>query len=255
MMTLSFDRLKSAYRSYLQGLVPKTRKDCPPPSELMRFFSEDTSRRFKSRILDHIAGCGPCAEEFEIGLGMDRAARAFTAAAAKLAEEAQKTATPRKSTRGFWGLDRLAAAGVGLAALAAGILILAGRPTISSLDEPLVLRAGSEPISIRLDAPLGQVDSNAAITFLWRAGDVSLGESCHVSLFDDTLVRVWEGRTINSGSLFLPQAVQISLVAGRRYYWGISVFSGDEKVDSDLAEFWLEPGLREANSSTIPVKK
>lgn len=254
-MSLSLDRLKSAYRAYLQGLVPKTRTSCPPPSELMRFFSNTSSRRFKSRILDHVAGCGLCAAEFEIGLGMDRAARAFTAAAAKLAEEAQETASPRKSTRGFWGLGRIAALGASLTALAAGIMILAGRPTSLPVDEPLVLRATSAPLSIRLEAPLGSVDLNAAVAFLWRAGDGSLGGPCHVSLFDDTLVRIWEGWTTNSGSLFLPQAVQISLVAGRRYYWGISVFSGDEAVDSDLAEFWLEPDLREANSSTIPVRK
>ena len=98
-MNISDDRLKRAYRSYVDGLCRGTRKDCPPPADLARFFSAGASRPFKAGILDHVAGCGSCAREFELFLAMARSTRAFAEQSAILLQAGTQDQNPRSSLR------------------------------------------------------------------------------------------------------------------------------------------------------------
>lgn len=255
MPNLSLDRLKRAYRTHLRGLAPDTRLDCPPPAELMRFFSDDASRGLKTRILDHVAGCGPCADEFEILMEIDRAARALGESTAKLAGSRSGTPFRKRETRGFWSLGRLAATGAGLAAAAAWIFILGDRTMNPRPDEPDVLRVVKAPAGIRLDGPAGPVDAGTAVAFRWSLGGDPAGAEILVCLYDESLACLWESQTDDAGVFFLPQDIQVTLIPGRRYYWGVTLLSVGDGADSDLNEFWLVSRRREANNSASPVRK
>jgi len=250
-MKLGLERLKTAYREYVRGLNPPTRADCPPIDELTRFFCSQTSRRRKDRILDHVSRCGPCAEEFDMLIGVDRAARSFADSAGHLAPGPAQRFRPRKRTRGFWALGRLAAAGAGLAAVALGLWIALGRPT-SPPDDDMALRSVGQDPAITLVGPAGSVDEQTKIAFRWRISGEYANASWVISLFDDSLILIWESAPSAAGQILLPPDIQASLGRGRKYYWGISLVSEESESDSDLAAFWIE---RSAKSSPNPVMK
>lgn len=258
-MSLSPDRLKRAYRDYLRGIVPSTRSECPPPGDLMFFFKAQATRRFKARILDHVSRCGPCAEEFASLLEVDRAAREFTAYAEQLCPERGRPRHRRKFSSGFWGLGRLAAAGVGLAALAAGLLVLTDRGPVAPPGPAMTLRSAGTILLVHLDSPSGIIRRNEIVAFRWRpSGTQPLG-ACVVSVFDDSLLRIWESPPVSTLSVNLPAAVQSTLLIGRTYYWGLSLVSGNSDEASDLEAFRIEEDdaqeRGEAKSSNKPVRK
>lgn len=242
MLRLTFDRLKGAYREYLRDRIPSTRTECPPPSELMLFFSSRSSRRRKSRLLEHVSRCGPCAEEFEMMAGVDRAARLFAGQAALASRRKKDPPLFRKMTRGFWEMGRIAAAGAGFAVLTAGILLLTSRPSSLLPREPVTLRSPDSSIDVRLVSPSGRIGGHEAIVFRWRPVRLEQRGNWVVSLFDDSLARVWEIRTDIARPVSLPREIQARLVPGRRYFWGISLVSEGEPWDSDLEVFWLAAG-------------
>lgn len=236
-MNISDDRLKRAYRSYVDGLCRGTRKDCPPPADLARFFSAGASRPFKAGILDHVAGCGSCAREFEIFLAMDRSTRDFAEKSTILLQAGKKDQKPR-SSRGFIVLGRWLFAGVGFAAASGLFLFLARKPADGPAAAAEVFRSGRAP-GLSLNYPRGTVEGRSALVFSWRPVERSAGETYVVNLFDDALRRIWISPVIKETSLVLPEEIGRSLEFRRRYYWMVERSSLSPASESDLVPFTL----------------
>jgi len=184
---------------------------------LARFFSAGASRPFKAGILDHVAGCGSCAREFEIFLAMDRSTRDFAEKSAILLQAGKKDQKPR-SSRGFIVLGRWLFAGVGFAAASGLFLFLARKPADGPAAAAEVFRSGRAP-GLSLNYPRGTVEGRSALVFSWRPVERSAGETYVVSLFDDALRRIWISPVIKETSLVLPEEIGRSLEFRRRYYW------------------------------------
>lgn len=235
-MNVTEKALKAAYRRYLRGLWPETRQNCPPSADLVEFFRDDSPRRHKNRILDHIAGCGACAEEFEILLTLDRKSRAFSAEVARLRAGASSGKKSRRMNRGFFGAVRWALAGAGLAA---AVLILWLRPpgAVYSPDDPGPLRS-VDAVAIIPEAPSGRVDTASSLVFRWRIEGWEKGTMpCVVVLYDDSLLEIWRSRPVQSNRCALPEDVRKALIPERAYFWGISSAPGTGIFESDLATF------------------
>ncbi|MCX6565235.1 MAG: hypothetical protein NTW38_02225 [Candidatus Aminicenantes bacterium] len=236
-MNVPDEYLKAAYRRYLGGLLPSSRKDCPLTADLIRFFSAGSTRRFKSRVLDHVAGCGFCADEFEILLDMDRDARAFSAKLERLRNE-DGPAERRLLNRGFIAMGRWLFVGAGLAAVFAGILILAtGRMRIP--DDAETYRSGDSQ-TILLEHPRGPVDGNSALVFRWRPADRRPADAYVVSLFDDSLRQFWKSPPVESLTLILPREVQMTLGPHQKYFWMVAALAESGSAESDLELFIIE---------------
>jgi hypothetical protein len=236
-MNVPDDYLKAAYRRYLDGRLPSSRKDCPPTADLIRFFSAGSTRRFKSRVLDHVAGCGLCADEFEILLDMDRDARAFSEKLERL-RPADESAERRPRNRGFIAMSRWLFAGAELAAVFAGLLILAtGRKRIP--DDAETYRSADSQ-TILLEHPRGLVDGNSALMFRWRPPDRSSTDTYVVSLFDDSLRQFWKSSPVEALTLILPREVQMTLVPHQKYFWMVAAHAESSSAESDLEVFIIE---------------
>jgi len=229
--------LKAAYRSYLDGLRPDSRKDCPPTADLIRFFSAGSARRFKARVLDHVAGCGFCADEFEILLDMDRNARAFSAELERL-RQAGKPAEHRRLNRGFIVLGRWLCVGAGLAVVLAGLLTLATRRIKTPFDAD-TYRSAESP-ALFLECPLGPMDGNSALIFRWRTPNRKPGDAYVVSLFDDSLRQFWISPPVEDSNLILPEEIQMTLVPRQKYFWMVETRSEFSSAESNLELFIVE---------------
>jgi len=235
MLNIPDESLKAAYRSYLRGLWSATRRNCPPTADLIRFFSARSPRRFKMRVLDHVARCGACAEEFEILMGMDRQARAFSSEVARL-RTPSGTVKNSKSSKGFLGSGRWLLASAGLAAVFLVLLLRLSEPGVAP-DGVGMLRSAA-PAEIIPEVPSGKVDTTAPLVFRWRfSGGKEEGATCVVFLYDDSLLQIWESPTSESQSCVLPREIQKSLVSGRTYFWGVSAAPGSACRESDLVPF------------------
>jgi len=236
-MNIHDEYLKAAYRSYLDGLRRGSRMDCPSTADLIRFFSAGPPRRFKARVLDHVAGCGFCADEFEILMDMDRDARAFSTEVERL-RKAEKPDERIRSNLGFIILGRWLFAGVGLAFVLAGILTLATRRIKPPFDaDPY--RSADSPALI-LECPLGPVNGHSTLVFRWSSPDRKPGDAYVVDLFDDSLRQFWISPPVEDSYLILPEEVQKTLVSHRRYFWMIESRSGSSSTESDLELFTVE---------------
>ena len=236
-MNIHDEYLKAAYRSYLDGLRGGSRKDCPPTADLIRFFSIGPPRRFKARVLDHVACCGFCADEFEILVDMDREARAFSMEVERL-RKAEKLDERLRLDRGFIVLGRWLFAGVGLAVVLAGILTLATNRIKLPFDaDPY--RSADSPALI-LECPRGLVNGYSTLVFRWHSPDRKAGGAYFVSLFDDSLRQFWISPPIEELHLILPEEVQTTLVPRRRYFWMVKSRSGSSSTESDLELFMVE---------------
>ena len=234
-MNVTEKDLKAAYRRYLQSLRPETRHSCPPAADLIEFFRDDSPRRLKNRILDHVAGCGACAEEFEILLALDRKSRAFSAEIARLRSGSSVRKNGRRS-RGFFGAVRWTLAGAGLAA---AVLLLWLRPPgmFFPPNDPGPRRS-ADAVEIIPEAPNGRVDAAQFHVFRWRIEGREKGTMpCVVVLYDDALLEIWRSRPVQSELCPLPDDVWKALVPERPYFWGVSSAPGTGIFESDLATF------------------
>ena len=236
-MNIHDEYLKAAYRSYLDGLCRGSRKDCPPTADLIRFFSIGPQRRFKARVLDHVAGCGFCADEFEILMDMDRDARAFSTEVERL-RKAEKHDERFRLNRGFIILSRWLFAGVGLAVVLAGILTLATRLIKPPFDADPYRSADSS--ALILECPRGPVNGHSTLVFRWRSPDRKPGDAYVVGLFDDSLRQFWISPPIEDLNMILPEEVQTILVPRRKYFWMVESRSGSSGAESDLELFIIE---------------
>lgn len=237
-MNVPEDALKAVYRRYLQDLRPATRRDCPPAADLILFFSDNAPRRIKKRVLDHLAGCGDCAEEFEVLLSIDRRIRNFSDEVARVFQ-ASAIKGRKGMKRGFLGSVRWALAGAGLAAIALFLRLQPFEALFLPRDDGP--RRSGASAEIILDAPRGRVDAAQPVVFRWRIeGFDGPAPSCVVALYDDTLLEIWRSQPDRDAACFLPAAVRESLVSGRDYFWGVSSGPGPSGLESGLASFSVE---------------
>ena len=232
-MNTSHDQIKAAYRGYLRGRIPESRSACPDPEKLQRFFLAGSSRTSKKKILGHIARCGPCADEFEMFLSIDREAGQFARSLERF-YSARCPAESRRLRRGFLPAWEAALIGTGLV-----FLVLSVLSAIPGLFRPPAdgsqVRAPLIP-SVRLLRPIGPVPASRDILFQWRI-DVP-AEYFILELFDEALTLLWKSPPIKSRGFILPAEAAGLIRPGKKFFWQVRVYGrSSPPFESGLKEF------------------
>jgi hypothetical protein len=63
---VSDDKLRAAYEQILSRWAAGSRKHCIPPEDLLASAEQRLTRNRELEVLDHIMGCRPCREDFEL---------------------------------------------------------------------------------------------------------------------------------------------------------------------------------------------
>jgi hypothetical protein len=71
-MKMTFDELKSSYKSHIRQQVPSSQVGCPSPETILHAFEPSTSSADKAKVVNHVAGCSLCLREFEFWLSFLR---------------------------------------------------------------------------------------------------------------------------------------------------------------------------------------
>ncbi len=219
--------LKTAYREHVQNTTATQEKDCPTAEDIWRLFSEKTSGKRKSRLVDHITTCFFCFREFEAFLEISRAEENLVREVQpRFRSDARKAPLPM-----VW---RYAGAFLMVMAILAAALLSTKWLGFPKRPEERGRLSGQ----IRLLAPGQETALRSPLVFRWEA--VALSEYYVVEVFDETLLPVWKSAQLTITSCEIPKQIKEQMAKERTYYWMLTAFSpGGTKTESSLEEFKL----------------
>jgi hypothetical protein len=193
--------------------------ECPPSDDLVRLVTREAGRKERRRTLDHVAGCGECAQILRSLL--------------RLSDEVDRItgkAEPRKKPMLIRGRRAALAALAGLA----GLLVVTY--AVIRLTERPVVR-GTTGVEVRLVSPkAGAALAGADIELRWEAVPKAAGY--RVELFDRSLAKLWGSAALTEVRLRLPAEARATLHEGETYFWRVTATLDDgQELQSKLAEF------------------
>ena len=218
-MSSDLDKLKELFQGYAASKASPSREGCPAAAEIVDSFEPGASRRQKKRVIEHIAGCPFCREEFMM-LVRRRAAEGVAEA------PAPSWAAGRRARVPLW---RFAAAMIGLVLTVSSLVVV-----VRQRDRWNVIRSGGA--AIRLLAP--KPDQRLSSPPLCRWEDRADADHYILELFDEALLPVWTSGPISGSELRLPPEVYARLLQGRRYFWMVTGYSGQAPIgESRMGRF------------------
>lgn len=228
-MSSDLDKLKELFQGYAASGTQPSRRGCPSSIEIVDSFEPRASRRKKRRIIEHVARCPLCREEFM--MLVER--RASQPVAAEVAPPSRT-----REYRALAGADRVqrpkviwrfAAALLGLGLMVSSLVIV-----VHQRDRWNVVR--NSGATIRLLAPKADHVVSRPPLCRWQARTVA--DYYVLELFDGSLLPVWTSGPVRESELRLPSDVFAGLVAGQRYFWMVTSYSGQAPTgESPMGRF------------------
>lgn len=228
-MSSDLDKLKELFQGYAASSPHLSRVGCPSSDEIVASFEPRTSRRQKTRIIEHIAHCPLCREEFM--MLVERQSREPKAAEPATPSRAGKHRGLRgagliRPPNAFW---RFAATLLGLTLLVWSLVVV-----VHQRERWNVLR--NSGATIRLLAPKPDRRVSRPPLCRWQAKIVA--DYYVLELFDGLLLPVWTSGPVRERELRLPSEVFARLVPGQRYYWMVTGYSGPAPTgESQMGRF------------------
>ena len=222
--------LVDLYREYVELNAASPNNDCPSSENLANSFMPSTSPREKKRIADHISHCRSCRNAFMILLQLQQcdASTAFDKDNGERKGHAKKVFSKLIDISLFF---RVSSVFVGLVLIATSALLI-----IQNNDFSRISRSGDA--GINLSYPVTTHPKSKKLVFQWKRQS----ESGYyvLELFNEALLPIWTSQITDALQAQLPYDVYSSLQIGKSYYWMVTGFSEDLKVDeSHLARFVL----------------
>jgi hypothetical protein len=222
-MKIELDRLRTLFQGYAAGKHPPGRRGCPSPRKIALSFGTSSSGRAREHIADHISECPFCREEFMI----------FLEAQKSEADAAEPncgilTDQPRPRFRKRTGGSGLVVAwqyfciliGLGLAISSFFIVI---RQKHSS-----GVQRSNESKIVLLFPRAGQIVSAPPI-FRWQGNPAV--DHYVLELFDEAMLPIWTSERVCDIQVPLPLGVFSDLHPGKSYYWMVTGFSLDSRIE------------------------
>jgi hypothetical protein len=245
-MKITQDELKSLYRSHIQRRVPPSRAECPPPEIIFQAFEPSTPSSEKAKIVDHMAGCSHCFQEFELWLHFSRGQEDALKSIINWIKKEDKPAItqnkknkllelalgPRGQSLPLWKW----AIGLIITVAFAGLVVLGVKNTFinAGLEE-----RGRWPGQIRLLFPVQGQKVRVPFTFQWEA--MPNAEYYSLEIFDRTLLPLWKSPRIEARQYELPPEAQQFIIKEKVCFWTITAWLNDgTKRESLLGEFATE---------------
>lgn len=249
-MKINNKELQRLYKAYIRQKVPSTRKNCPSIKKIMDFFSGKTSKKQKTKIVDHITSCNFCAQEFEFflqtlryKLKINREIDDFLLSNKAISENREKSNSVvsglRKRQNTFfpkfsWKYSSLLLGGAVITII---FIILFFKTNLIQIPAKIQQRSEIAP-QIKLIEPIGKNYSKTPLSFKWS--ELKDSDYYIIELFNETLTLVWKSDKIYKNHYFLPRTLTKKLVKNKVYFWLVTaLLPNRKKVESPLEEFTL----------------
>jgi hypothetical protein len=232
MRDISREEWVALYRKYLQNRGPIDAGECPASDEIFSFFEQKTLRQKKYRLLRHILDCEVCRDEFECWHELElRVAGLRTDMERLELKSSVRSGLPKSASKARSSVRRWAWAGMGLAAILAGFLLIV--PTRRFPDNHKPTYRGSPQHQFRdVYPPLGAIVRRADLHFSWKSP--LPGGSFILELFDPTMALLWRGPAIKETETRIPENILQSMKEEQVYFWSISGTGNDQTIIESL---------------------
>jgi hypothetical protein len=251
-MKIDIRGLREHFREGIAEKTPLSRDACPSPSDIASLFDPKLRPRKRARLMKHIVGCGPCAEEFDSWLALHREEEALVqdiCAWAARRKETDRTTQIQDGRSGYSPplgrarkmtsrpLVRKYGFAAGAAILAAALIV--GAWLLLKPSRPAEYRASAPPALKLVQPKPGGNLNGAAPIFSWVA--VPKVDYYVLEIFDESLAPVWKSTETEHARLILPQKALQELRPGRTYYWLVTAVLRNAKwVESETGSFRLK---------------
>jgi hypothetical protein len=244
-MKITFDDLKSAYKSHIKRRVPLSREGCPSPENILSVFESSASFEDKERVVNHLAGCSYCTQEFELCRGLFREqGKALEDMLGWLRKNDRCAGIRGKRSNILASLSGPRVQGRPLWKLAVGFLSAAVLIGLSFIGVKLLVTApelrerGRLPGQVHLISPVEGEKIKFPPVFRWEGTPGA--EYYNLEIFDRTLLPLWKSPRIEGLRYELPPDAAKFIKKDEVYFWTITAWLKDGmKRDSPLEEFTL----------------
>ncbi len=198
-------------------------EDCPDPERLWAAAAGELERQDAAEVVEHLASCDSCQEDWRIGQDLGGFAEAV---ADETPSEGGEVVSPVSWRR----IALVTMTGVALAAA----LLLAFRPG------PPVSSGMRSPSSAEIVTELhGAELPRDQVVLSWE----SVGENAHyrVVVFTSELVELARFNDLTDTEVTVPEDVLAGIPPGGRLLWQVHALSGGESVVSPTFELGLTP--------------
>ena len=245
-MKMTFDELKSSYKSHIRQQVPSSQVGCPSPETILHAFEPSTSSADKAKVVNHVAGCSLCLREFELWLSFLREEEKAindiiswaktdgkgAIAQSKKAKIQELPFSPRAQIRSVWKW----AFGLISAAAITGLFFVGVKSILMNSEDE---ERGRLPGLIHLVSPVqGQ---KVRIPFVFRWEQTPRAESYNLEIFDKALLPLWKSPRVEALQYELPPQARQLIKKGESYFWTITAWLEDGmKRESPLEDFTID---------------
>lgn len=231
-MKMNQEDLKRIYKNSVIEKVPKSRKNCLTPEEIVNFFISKVSYKQKTKIIDHISHCSYCYQEFEFTIQTLRGKKKLIEEIGNVLQANRAVSTPKTRRKIF----PLLLSWKYVAPIIGAVIIISSFIVILNLEKAEY--RGPHLTQVELIEPSDGRYRRASLVFRWN--EFKNSEYYILELFNETLYPVWKSDKIYENQAILPDKIAKSLKEDKTYFWMITAFlSKGKKIESKLAEFKL----------------
>lgn len=245
-MKITFNDLKSAYKSHIRKCAPASRKGCPSEENILRVFEKSTPLKNKEEIIDHVVKCAYCLREFELFQALVRDEnRAAEEISEYLKKRSRDPHSPKDKSNSQGVISKLFAKPYALwklATISMAFLIISGLFLISirTIFKPTSNeergRLGNQ---IHLISPTQGQKAELPLTFRWHK--VPQAQVYQLEIFDDALLPIWRSPQIFDLTYKLPPYIEDKIEENKIYFWMLTAYLPDEtKKESPPESFILK---------------
>jgi hypothetical protein len=244
-MKITYNDLKTAYKSHIQSHIPPSREGCPSGENLLSVFEKSVSPKKKEKIINHVVECAYCFREFEFLQSLIREEnKAVEEIPALLRIRSRDRNRPKKKLK----IGTIISASIvqrrplwRLAAIPMVLLIITGLSLISIrsiLSRKLDEGRGRLRDQVRLVSPIRGQAGTLPLVFRWEK--VRAAESYQLEIFDGSLFPIWKSPPIIESSYKLPPNIAERIERNKVYFWMITaLLPNGAKRESPLDRFIL----------------
>lgn len=228
-MKINHKELERLYKDFLEDIQPITRSECPLPQDFIDYVRNECSTKKKNLIIDHVAQCIYCFEEFKFVLEIVREEEKFI-------NDLQDLIPKRKQrVKNKFRLYTISFRPIWIY----GLIFIMGAVLISLLVRNISKEQkyrGNETHEVTLISPKVTTEQKTRLEFKWK--EVNKSDYFILEIFDEALHPVWISDKIKVNQITLSEEISDMLSKHKTYYWMVTAYLSDAKtIESRLQEF------------------
>jgi len=241
-MRSKYSYLIKLYEAYIDKKIFFRKNKCPTPNEILKCLRLESSKKQKIKIIDHLAQCFYCAQEFKFSLEILRSEKKLLHEINKsLANKNEELSNQTESQENLNRKKNQKKLFLQLSLKYVCMLIIS--IIIISLASILILK-NSENNKYRgiSSSPIILIEPNKKKVFkstlLFKWSEIKESNYYIVELFNEALFPIWKSDKIFENQTSLSDEISKKLTENKTYFWMVTAYlSSGKNIESELEEF------------------